>query len=172
MMTLATIDLPSAAVGALLGAALQLLLITGDRFIASWRGEFRGTWYQILPPWRNQPERIDRLTVRQRGQRIRVSVKRLGPHSETKRRWKMTGYVHGNVLVAVFYTTTPKEDSSSYGVLTLHRDTQIKESSVWRGTYNRPDTEPLDVIRQGCATNRPIVWQRKSPDNHNYAHEG
>lgn len=165
----ATIDLTSITLGALLAAIVQAVVILGERWLASWRGEFRGTWYEIVPAWRDQPERIDRLKVRQRGQRITVSAQRLRPGgAEQGRRWRMTGYVHGNVLVGIFHITTPNVDASSFGTFTLHRDSSVKESSVWRGTYVRPDSEPLEVIVAGNQPQRPIVWQRAHPDQRPY----
>jgi hypothetical protein len=78
-------------------------------------------------------------------------------------KWRFKGYIHGNVVVCVFYTTTPKEDPSSYGVISVHREPP-GSGRGYRGYYTRPDFEPLSGFTTDGLARRPIAWQRENPE--------
>jgi hypothetical protein len=162
-------------VSALLGAAAGLLLQAfGFGFIALreyTRREFAGRIYAILPPSGGKNERIDRMWIRQRGQRIQGNIKRISPPSERGRQWKMTGYTHGNLIVATFSTTAPRLDPSSYGVIVLHRDPKVTDCGVWRGYYVRPDLYGLAAVDSAELTRYPYVWQQLDPGIRNYGRD-
>ena len=132
-------------------------------------GEFAGQWYSVVPPVRGNVERRDTIRVRQRGLKLSIVAKRYMPAAEKGQLWRMTGYCHGNVLVAVFYTRTPRRDPTSYGVLTLHRDHTVQGANVWKGYYLRPDLASLEAINRGEVPRYPIVWQQVDPEEQNYA---
>lgn len=157
-MTLVISILASAIAGALLAEAVRV----ADRWVTARGSEMTGEWFQVIPEWEGDPPRHDRLSVKQSDHRLEIEARRLRPHGERARRWRITGYLHGNVLVAVFYTLVPKEDPSSYGVIIMHRD-RINGKAVWRGTYARPDRDNLATIQSGALERRPIVWQRDDP---------
>lgn len=165
----AAISWPSVVLGSflsvLLGALLRALWLKTSGAMGGWyakRGEIRGTWYAILGAYEGSPERIDKMTVRQRGQRLSGQIRRMRP-AGNQQSWKFVGYIHGNAVVVVFYTTSPKEDPTSYGAINVHRDPS-KPGLVYRGYYTRPDFEPYEAFVGGGLRRRPIVWQRPNPD--------
>lgn len=162
-------------IAALLGAVASLgLQGVAAGFIAIrqyTRQEFSGTIYGILPPSGGKGERVEKMRIRQRGQRIQVRIRRISPSREAGRHWKMTGYTHGNLIVGTFSTIDPRVDPSSYGVMVLHRDPEIKECGVWRGYYIRPDLYGIKAVTTADVARYPIVWQQISPAIHNYGCE-
>ena len=162
-------DIISALFGAVVGLALQL---TGSALMALKQtagSEFGGTLYAILSPSGGKPERIEEMQVRQRGQRISGSIRRVAPASERGRTWKLEGYVHGNVITALFFPTNPRTDSSSYGIIALHRDATVTDCGVWRGYYIRPDSHGADAVQLARPKRQPLVWQRIDPSTRSYA---
>jgi hypothetical protein len=147
---------------AIAGALLTELVRVADRWATARGSEMTGEWFQVIPEWDGDPPRHDHLSIKQTGHRLEIEARRLRPHGERARRWKIDGYLHGNVLVAVFYTLVPKEDPSSYGVIVLHRD-RINGKAVWSGTYARPDRDSLATVQEGAFEQRPIIWQRDDP---------
>jgi hypothetical protein len=97
-----------------------------------------------------------------------AAIKRYYPLHEAGRKWKMVAYCHGNVLIGVFYTVAPKTDPSSYGAIVLHRDHQLKDATVWRGYYIRPDSGTFEQITSGDFERHPIVWQQEKPEDRNF----
>ena len=158
---------------AVLGAIAQILIQAGIYWFAgvyqSGRGEFSGRWYSVCPAVGHEPERRDRLSIKQRGSRLFVMARRYHPETERGNVWKMRGYLHGNILVAIFYTTTPGRNPSSYGTLLLHRDSTVRGAIVWRGTYRRPTDTDLSSIVAGKVAEWPIVWQHVAPEKTNFA---
>jgi hypothetical protein len=150
----------SVVAGAFVGAGLGQLFRVTDRWWTTRKSEMSGEWLEVLPERNEAPHREDRLTIRQSGHLLDIDVRRLVPHAENKKRWAMRGFVQGDVLVAVFYTKTPKDDASSYGVIILHRDTASR-SAAWTGVYFRPNGESLSAIEDGSEA-RPILWKRRS----------
>ncbi len=162
--------------GSLFAKAVLSVVITGvigfvwlrsSTAMADWinlrRGEMGGKWFGLLLEIGDAPERIDAYRVRQRGQRLVGHIERMRP-SGRKGKWRMVGYVHGNVVVCLFYTKTPGNDPSSYGVICLHRVPGYGDDGVYRGYYTRPEFEPFDRFVDGSIATRPIVWQRIHPD--------
>jgi len=157
-----------AFIGAIAGISLQglvALVIAAKQFTGK---EFAGKLYAVLPPSGGKMERQDRMRIRQKGQRITGSIKRIRPHAERGYRWKMNGYSHGNTIVAVFFTMAPRKDSSSYGVMVMHRDPDIKECAVWKGYYVRPDLYGLESIKKADVARHLLVWQQVDPARTNY----
>jgi hypothetical protein len=162
----------SIIVSALLGAVVTLAIqgaISGLMYVRESRnGEFTGTWYAVLPASSGKAERREVMRVRQRRQVLAVSIRRYSPPEESGRRWRMTAYVHGNILIGLFYTRVPKRDPSSYGAILLHRDDSVKDCMVWRGYYVRPDGNTLAEIVDLRAERHPIVWQQLRPEQRLY----
>lgn len=170
MIVLAAINWPSIVIGAvasvLAAGILGLIWTRGAGAAGSWlsqrHGEIRGTWYGILDPFESDPKRVDKMRIRQRGQRVYGTIQRVRPPSR-RGKWRFSGYIHGNVVICVFWTTTPKEDPTSYGVITVHRE-PTGSGGGYRGYYTRPDFEPFrNFITRGLPR-RPIAWQREHPD--------
>ena len=158
----------SAILGAAATIAIQALFAWLVYLRESRVGEFTGDWYAILPASGGKTERRELMHVRQRRQVLRVRIERYFPPEESGRKWKMLAYLHGNILIGVFHTTAPKNDPSSYGAIVLHRDSLVKDCSVWRGYYARPDSNSLQEIISGNVERHPIVWQHISPERHSY----
>lgn len=161
-------DLIAALLGAVAGLFLQAIgagLVALHQYT---RQEFSGTIYAILPPSGGKAQRIEKMRVRQHGQRIQVKIKRISPPSEQGRHWKMAGYTHGNLIVGTFSTTAPRIDPSSYGVIVLHRDPNVKECGVWRGYYVRPDLYGIQAITTADITRYPLIWQQMNPAIRNF----
>lgn len=161
-------EIALALIGAVAGISLQGLVAAIVALKQLNGREFAGIIYAILPPSGGKSERIDRMRVRQSGQHLKASIKRLAPSSERGYRWRMAGYTHGNTIVAVFHTTAPRKDSSSYGVMVMHRDPNVKECAVWKGYYVRPDLHGLESIKKANVARYPLIWQQVHPDNTNY----
>ncbi|MGH3855670.1 MAG: hypothetical protein ACRDR6_19715 [Pseudonocardiaceae bacterium] len=166
-----THDLLVAIVGAVVGLLLQGSVGAVIALRQFHGKEFSGVRYLILPPSGGKSERIDRYRIRQSGQNLAASISRIAPPEEAKRRWKMVGYSHGNILVGVFYPISRKSDSSSYGALVLHRDPDIKECGVWRGYYVRPDLYGLTGIIRADVARHPAVLQEWNPQIRNFSHK-
>jgi hypothetical protein len=164
-------DLVAAVLGAVAGLALQALVagIVAARQYS--RQEFSGTVYAILPPSGGKGERIEKMRIRQHGQRIQVKIRRISPAEEAGRRWKMMGYTHGNLIVGTFTTLDPRTDPSSYGVMVLHRDPEIKECGVWRGYYVRPDLYGIEAITAADVARYPLIWQQLNPGFRNFGRD-
>jgi len=154
---------------ALLGAAVTLTLqgvLTLLTFLKESRGgEFSGVWFGVLPASGGKTDRHERMVIRLRGNAFHATIRRISPRSEAGRKWLMRGYVHGNVLVAEFHTTAPKMDPSSYGVLVLHRDPNKKDAIVWRGYYERPDSNNMSEVVNFEVERHPLSWQRIDPQS-------
>jgi hypothetical protein len=174
-MTLAFLEIGSVVAKAIISAAV--VGIAGFFWARSrtafmdWltlrRGEVHGKWYGILPAVGDTPERIDTYRVRQRGQTLVGNIKRIRP-SDREGQWKLVGYVHGPVIVCVFYTKTPGVDPTSYGVICAHRVPNLGEEGVYRGYYTRPEFEKYERFVDGDLTTRPFIWQRIDPDQKRY----
>jgi hypothetical protein len=158
---------PQQLIGAILGAAVTLAVQGVVAFVNYLRetraGEFSGIWFGILPASGGKPERHEKMTIRVRRNAFRASIRRIAPLSEVGRQWRMQGYVHGNVLVAFFYTTSPRIDPSSYGIIALHRDPTRKDAILWRGYYERPDANTMAEVVSFNVERHPLVWQRERP---------
>jgi hypothetical protein len=157
----------SVIIAAILGVIWVKFSSRTKDWLAQRRGEIRGDWFGILPEVGNAPERIDEYRIRQRGQRLMGEIHRIRPDGR-KGKWKISGYMHGSVVVCVFHTTTPGNDPSSYGVICVHRVPGLGEESLYRGYYTRPEFEAFERFREGSLTTRPIIWQRKHPDQMRY----
>lgn len=163
-----TKDLLLALLGAVAGVLLQLG-INGVKAFRQFHGqEFSGTRYLVLPEWKGKAERIDLCRIRQDGQKITAKIRRLSPPGGRKRKWKLVGYSHGNVLVGVFYPVSKYSDSTSYGALVLHRDPDVRECSVWKGYYVRPDLYGLQAIITADIARWPAVLQEWNPGIRNF----
>jgi hypothetical protein len=172
----ALIEWSNVLLGAGISAAFAIAIggvwVRGTGVVGGWflerRGEIRGTWYEILAPCDDKPERIDIVKLHQRGQRIHGHIERLRPEKTgSNAKWRFAGYVHGNVVVCVFFTTTPKNDPSSYGVINMHRD-PAHPDALYRGYYTRPDFAPYEEFVGEGISRRPISWQREHPDTCRY----
>jgi hypothetical protein len=152
----------TAAVGALASLVIQGLLSSIISAYQS-RGEFSGRWYAVSPATGKEPERRDKLRIRRRNHTLSIVANRYYPAEERGHAWRLSGYFHGNIIVMIFYTTTPRRNPSSFGVVVLRRDPAIRETSIWRGYYLRP-AEHAD----GEAIRYPILWQRVPPEKKNY----
>lgn len=153
----------SAIVTAALGVAwVRSSRVVGDWF-SQWGGEMRGKWYGVLPEIGDVPQRIDTYRIHQRGQRLVGHIERIRPNGR-KGKWRLVGYVHGTVVVCLFYTKTPSKDPSSYGVICVHRVPGQSEDGAYRGYYTRPEFEPFERFLDGSIATRPIIWQRVHPD--------
>ena len=175
MLTLADLELGSllgkAVLSVIVAAILGVIWVkfsgTIKDLLAQRRGEIRGHWFGILPQVGDAPERIDKYRLRQRGQRLSGDIQRVRPNGR-KGKWKISGYMHGSVVVCVFHTKTPGNDPSSYGVICVHRVPGLGEEGLYRGYYTRPEFEAFERFREGSLTTRPIIWQRKHPDEKRY----
>lgn len=170
MPVLSTLDWTSLIVGAALSGLVAsvggALWLRSSGIVVDWfsrRGELRGTWYGVLPAYENAPERVDVYRIRQRGGRLSGHVKRIKPHGRDGK-WRIVGYVHGNVVVCVFHTTIPAVDASSYGVICVHREPNHGTATTYHGYYTRPDFEPYENFLDGSLSTRPFTWQRDHPD--------
>jgi hypothetical protein len=158
----------SATVGALVTLVLQGMVAWVGYLRDVRAGEFSGRWYAVLPASGGKPERRETMRIRQHGHVLSVSIRRYAPLLEQGRRWRMTAYLHGNVLIGVFYTTAPRNDPSSYGAIVLHRDYDTRDAIVWRGYYVRPDATGLHDILAGNAERHPILWQQVRPETRSF----
>lgn len=163
------LDLPNALLGAAAGLLIQGLIVLTIAIRQYTRREFSGRIYAILPPSGGKEERWDVMRIRQAGQRLTGSIKRVKPDTERGCKWKFIGYSHGNTIVSVFFTTDPRRDSSSYGVMVMHRNPEIKDRAVWQGYYVRPDLHGLESIKNSDVARYPLIWQKQDPHVRNYA---
>lgn len=155
--------LAGGVIGALLSGVLQYFVMRAYDYWESLKGEWHGTWYEVLPSYQGLPERWDLLSLTQRGNRVRGTAKRIVPVDEKKRRWKFEGYASGNKLIGFFYLTNLKIDPSSYIPVVMLRDRHSRHECVWRGFYLRPEFMSEDDILEGMACGGKMWWQRSKP---------
>jgi hypothetical protein len=170
-LTLALLDLGSVVVkavaSAIVASAIGVAWARSSHAMADWfsqrGGELRGKWYGILPAVGEAPDRIDSYRIHQRGQKLTGHIERIRPNGR-KGKWRLVGYVHGTVVVCLFYTKTPGKDPSSYGVICVHRVPNSNEDGAYQGYYTRPEFEPFANFVSGGIATRPITLQRRHPD--------
>ena len=153
-----------AAIGVALTLAAQGLVAIAVYLRETRAGEFSGPWYGVLAAGGGKPERHEFMRIRVRRNSFKARVRRINPSDEAGRTWRMRGYVHGNVLIASFHTTSPRTDPSSYGAIVLHRDPRRKDAIVWRGYYERPDSNSLSEVMEYRVERYPLKWQRDKPE--------
>lgn len=171
-MTLSFLDLGSllgkAILSAVVTAVVGVAWVRSSDAIKDWfarrGGEMQGKWYGVLPTVGDAPQRIDSYEIRQRGQKLVGHIERIRPNGR-EGKWRLVGYVHGTVVVCLFYTKTPSKDPSSYGVICVHRVPGPSEDGAYRGYYTRPEFEPFQHFVDGSLATRPIIWQRAHPDD-------
>jgi hypothetical protein len=159
--------LAKAIFSTIVAAAVGLAWARSSRAAKDWflqrGGEMQGEWYGLLSAIGDAPERIDTYRIHQRGQKLTGHIERIRPAGR-KGKWRLVGYVHGPVVVCLFYTKTPGKDPSSYGVICVHRVPGPSEDGAYQGYYTRPEFEPFDNFLNGSLGTRPITWQRVHPD--------
>lgn len=132
--------------GALAGVAFQAGHAWWVRHRSDKGAAFAGTWHQEILALDDLPRRIDEVTLSQDGSLVFGEFHRQEPIAERGRQWAINGYVYGNRAVLYFYTITPEYDPSSFGMISLARDTDNKMAQAWYGVYFRPDNESFDDI--------------------------
>lgn len=152
-----------AIVGAIFGSILQSIVTAYSRFRRSRKGEWHGKWYEVLPPFQGLPERWDEIEIRQDGNRLSGTARRISPLRETKRKWVFEGYVSGSRMIGFFYLTDQKIDPASYVTVIMARDSHARHEAVWRGFYTRPEFLSPDAIAHGESNTGIMWWQRSHP---------
>lgn len=150
-------------IGGIIAMLLQYAVIWSDNFIRSRHGEMHGKWYEVLDEYNGLKERLDVVIIKQRGNRIYGSMKRLLPTEESHRRWCFEGYVRGNHMVVIFHIKNPRADPASYGTVVLRRDMSNRNEVVWRGCYTRPEFTSNEDIDRGSIPMGKMHWQRSRP---------
>lgn len=131
--------------------------------VQSWggAGTLAGTWWCVIPPYREEPEKIDLVDLRPAGENLVAKVRRTKPVSQDQRRWEFVGKVRGNFLFGMFYTQTPDINALSYGTVQLYRENA--EGTAWGGFYVRLE---INAHRDGWSEQLepiPLSWTRSSP---------
>jgi hypothetical protein len=150
-------------IGAVIGAALQYATIVASLYWQSRRGEWHGTWHEVLPPFNGLQERWDKIVLKQAGHRLSGTARRIHPATETNRRWRFEGYVAGSRMIGFFYLLDKKIDPASYVPVVMMRDEHSRHETIWRGFYLRPAFMSEDDILEGKATGGTMWWQRTHP---------
>ncbi len=160
----AAINVPEIFLGAATGIAIQAAYANWMRRRIDRRGRFAGVWYQEILPIDGVPRRLDTVHLSQDGPLLFGEFHRNSPPEEEDRKWSIHGYAHGNRAVFSFFTITPNQDPSSFGMIALARDSHNKRSQAWYGVYYRPDNEDFADLANGHMLARPIAWQRTPKD--------
>lgn len=151
-------------IGAIIGIMLQYIVIKIERWLSSKSKPMHGTWYEVLPSFQGLPERIDKISLTQKGNLVNGKAYRIYPKEEKQRKWKFHGYVNGNKLIGFFYILDTGIDPSSYIPIIMVRDKQSRHEAIWKGIYYRPEFEDEQQIIDGNLDTGAMWWQRSKPD--------
>src|SRR5690348_14223972 len=119
------------------GAVVGILLTASFNGLAStWRGRrgtMTGTWWQVIPSFGQEPEKLDRVACRHTGLSVGAKIRRTRPASQEHRAWRFEGRIQGNLLYGVFFSKDAAD--LSYGTVQLHKGDAM--GTLWKGTYSR-----------------------------------
>jgi hypothetical protein len=97
------------------------------------RGPLRGVWWQCVPPFNDQPQKLDKVKCRHSGNVVTAQIQRRTPSIETGRMWHFEGRAQRNLLYGIFFSYN--EADLSYGTIQLHKHDEF--GLIWKGTYSR-----------------------------------
>ena len=145
------------------GAVVGILLTAGFDGLASARrgrrGTMSGVWWQVIPSFGQEPDKLDRITCRHTAMSVSAEIHRTDPASQTHRSWRFEGRVQGNLLYGVFFSKDAAD--LSYGTIQLHKDNAM--GTLWKGTYSRVH---LSAEKKGwteTVPHVPLEWRREAP---------
>jgi hypothetical protein len=150
--------------GGVIAMILQYFVVLLARWWESRKGEWHGTWYEIIPSYQGLPERWDKVHFIQRGNLISGSAQRFVPAEEKERHWQYEGYVSGDRMIGFYYIKDQKIDPASYGPVIMARDPRSRHEAVWRGVYVRPQFTSDGEIFDGNIQFGEMWWQRSDPN--------
>lgn len=145
------------------GAVVGIMLMAGfDSLISTWRGRrgaMRGIWWQMIPPFEQEPEKLDRVTCRHTGLSVSARIDRVSPALQQHRAWRFEGRIQGNLVFGVFFSRDAAD--LSYGTIQLHKGDAM--GRIWKGTYSRVQ---LSAEKRGwieSVRHIPLEWRRDQP---------
>jgi hypothetical protein len=152
-------DLISWVGGALVGIALTWGF---DAIRAIWlgrRGPMRGIWWQSIPVFDDQPQKLDKVKCRHTGNSVSAGIRRTEPDYEVNRAWKFEGRIQGNLLYGIFFSHNASD--LSYGTIQLHKHDEL--GTVWKGTYSRLRLRSQEESWIEYLPHIPLEWRRVQP---------
>jgi len=157
MGIVSTVGLPLAA--AIFGAFLFEIVRRLFRWWDERRGPLRGRWWQHIPPFQNEPEKLDKMTMRHnsRDGTLAATIERELPQAGKK--WKFDGYVRDSLIFGVFLNDDPNE--MSYGTMRLI--VSASDKSRWTGEYTRLHLDQKSGKLISTILNVPVTWSRGRP---------
>lgn len=152
-------DILSWVGGGVVGVALTWAL-NGAR--AAWqgqRGPLRGIWWQHIPHFHDQPQKLDMIKCRNSGKSVTAHIQRKEPADEAHRNWNFEGRAQGNLLYGIFYSRNASD--LSYGTILLHKHDEF--GTIWKGTYSRLRLRSEEEGWVEYLPHIPLEWSRKAP---------
>jgi hypothetical protein len=150
------------AVGVVLGFILKPVLTHIVKYLRSCTSEWHGTWYEIIPEQHDLSERWDLIEIRQDGDTLTGTAKRIRPVTEKNRLYSFQGYTDGDRMIGFFALANRRKlDPASYIPITLIKDEN--NGTVWRGSYTWPAYSTGDDIVRGTVKTGYTWWQRDNP---------
>lgn len=142
-----------------LGAATTFILkIVWDYFRSS-KGEYTGTWQQIIPPYQNEPEKIAIVKIKQLGDKLICKTVRTVPKLEFKQEWRFECRIKRNLIFGIYWPKDGSRIPGSYGTLQFH----IVNDNLFEGFYVRAQhNSSLNAERQFVdkLNTIPLKWER------------
>lgn len=123
------------------------------------RGNLSGTWYQVIPSWEGEPEKLDLVECVHYRDTITGKIRRLKPENQRYKSWEFTTKIRRNLIFGIFLSDDVRKNPGSYGTLQLN---MLNENHL-QGFYVRLTVSPLSP-NEATFTDElrriPFQWKR------------
>lgn len=110
--------------GGVVGVALTWSLSAIRTAWQGQRGPLRGVWWQSIPPFHDQPQKLDMVKCRNSGKAVTAHIQRKEPVAEASRNWHFEGRAQGNLLYGIFYSRDASDNDLKYDFETETQETR------------------------------------------------
>jgi hypothetical protein len=143
--------------GSVVAAAVVAVVVALWRKYRSGFGAFAGEWDQLIPAYRDEPEKKDIVQCRHRGATVHGIIRRVAPAEQNWKVWRFVGRVRENVVAMCFWSEDQIQDS--FGTILLVHSGEHK----YQGHYTklRPAERRIDRVVDERAS-IPFTWHKRS----------
>ena len=123
------------------------------------KGNLSGTWYQKIPSWGNEPEKLDLVECVHHGDTMSGKIRRLKPEDQRYKSWEFAMKVRRSLIFGIFLSDDLRKNPGSYGTLQLNMldENHLQGFYVRLAVFSSSPSEPTftDELRQ-----IPFHWER------------